>query len=205
MVEQVRPDAGQVRNHLDTKVLQMIRRPDPREHQQLRGADGAGREHYLPRTFGDECLGAHVILHRSTPVAVHQHPMDQRVGDHIQAWPAQDRGEIGVRRALAPAVNDIQVAPTEALFHAAADVPRPRVTGLPGCLQASLCDGMPPDSGSRPERAPNTAQRGIATFGMFAALEGRQQVVEPPALRTRRDPGVVAGSMPAHEVHRVDR
>jgi hypothetical protein len=72
--------------------------------------------------------------------------------------------EIGIRRALAPAVNDAQVAPTEAFFQAAADVPRNRVTGLHGCLQASLRNGMALDGGARRERATNTAQRGIATF-----------------------------------------
>ena len=182
----------------------MIRGPDPGEHQQLRGADGARGEHDLPRTFGDERLGTDVVFHAPAPVPVHQHPMYQRVGDHIQVWPTQDRGEIRIRRALAPAVNDTQVAPTKALFQAAADVVRNRVTDLPRCLQAGLRDGMPLDGGPRHERAANTAHRGIATFGMFAAFEGWQQVVEPPALRPGRDPRVVAGSMPPHEVHRVD-
>jgi hypothetical protein len=92
-------------------------------------------------------------------------------------------GETGIGRALAPAVNDIQVAPTGALFQAAADVPGNRVTGLPGRLQASRCDWMALDSGARGERATGTAQRGIATFRVFAAFAGRQQVVEPLAHR----------------------
>jgi hypothetical protein len=84
-----------------------------------------------------------------------------------------------------------------AQIQAAADVPRNRVIGLPGCLQEGLRDGMPLDGGARHERAANTAQRGIATLGMFAAFEGWQQVVESPALRTGRGPRVVAGLMPA--------
>jgi hypothetical protein len=68
MVVQVRADTGQVRNDLDTEAPQLIGRPDPGQHQQLRRTDGARGEHDLPPTVCDERLVPDAVL--DSPAAV---------------------------------------------------------------------------------------------------------------------------------------
>ena len=56
MVLQVLPDAGQVLDHRDLELPQMIGGTDARQHQDLRRIDGAARDDHLAPGAGDRLL-----------------------------------------------------------------------------------------------------------------------------------------------------
>ena len=128
--------------------------------------------------------------------------MHQGVGDHLEVLPVERRGEVGVGGALAPACRDVQIDPVEALLQAAADVDRTSETRLLGRGEAGLRHRVRVGRRADGQRAAPSAQCGIALRCVLAAPKIGQQVIKAPP---RHRPDVVAGPMPAVEVHRVDR
>ena len=54
MIGQIGPDTGTVVYHRDVVLAQVIRGPDPGQHEQLRAADGPGSQDHLG--LGPGCL-----------------------------------------------------------------------------------------------------------------------------------------------------
>ena len=64
MVLQITANPGQVMNHLDADVAKRRRRADAGQLEQLRGADGAGRQHHLATGRG---VHRPAVTPKSTP------------------------------------------------------------------------------------------------------------------------------------------
>ena len=105
VVVQVLADAGQVRDDVDAERAQVIRRPDPREQEELRRPDRPAAHDDLP---GVRALDAAVLrpLDADAPRAVEQQAPRDRAGDHLEVRVALDRTDVGRRGAVADAVLD---------------------------------------------------------------------------------------------------
>jgi xanthine dehydrogenase YagR molybdenum-binding subunit len=111
MVVQVLTDAREVCLHRDADVPQMLGRAHPRHHQQLRRPDGAGREDDLTFRVDRAFLA---VLAVDDPLAlppVDDQPASHRAGDHREVATVEDRAQIGVGGRLAPALDDVCLAP----------------------------------------------------------------------------------------------
>ncbi len=103
MLGQVLADARQVDDGRDAVLVQLLGRPDPRQHQQLGGIVGPPGQDHLALSV-DLVQGALVReLHPAGPPVLDQDPCRQRVGLQVQVGPAQRRVDIGAIGRRAPA------------------------------------------------------------------------------------------------------
>ncbi len=112
VVLQVLADTRQVADHLDALAIQVLRRTDPRQQQELGRIDGAGSDDHL--AHGGQLLGAALArdLDAGRSPGLHQHPAGQGAGDHRQVGPMGHRLQEGARRGhpLAVLLGHVPVA-----------------------------------------------------------------------------------------------
>src|SRR5262245_23187619 len=117
----------------------MLAGPDPREHQQLRRAIDATRNHDLAAAArGLQPLRrAKLDTHRA-PV-LDQESCRVRLGRDNEVLPVARGLEIGGRRAPAPAAADRALVVANALLGRAIEVV---IAGMPACTAASITASM---------------------------------------------------------------
>jgi len=101
----LQPNAdGQIVTHRNLQRRQLIRRSDPREHQQLRGIIGASRHNHF--AGGSDLLEKPVArdLDPCRSVAIEQNSRGESVSDHLEIGPSHCRVQIGDGGAAAHAV-----------------------------------------------------------------------------------------------------
>jgi hypothetical protein len=47
MIVKIRSDLGRIHDDVDSEALEMLSRPDPRDHEELRRSEGAAADDYL--------------------------------------------------------------------------------------------------------------------------------------------------------------
>ena len=104
MVVQVRTHGRHVAHHRDAHVLQMLRRPEPGQQQQLRRAVGAAGHDDLAAGAGGAAAFRRLVLDADGAVVLDQHARRMRAGAHHQVGPRPRRLQIRLRRAPAPLV-----------------------------------------------------------------------------------------------------
>ena len=132
VILQVVADARQVPPTLDPEGLEVRRRSDPRELEELRRVDRAAGQDDLAghRSMGRAAAGR--VLDADRPVALEQDPRDERPGPDGQVLAAHDRMEVRACRAQAAAAVDVPVEGPEPLLAVAVDVGRVGVARPPG-------------------------------------------------------------------------
>ena len=104
MVAEVLTHARQVLDHRHSHFLQMSRRADAGEHQNLRGGHGPGAQDHLV-AFNGECLAAALDLDAAGAGAIEQDPAHQHVAADGEVQPVAVVGDIGERGAHPHAVG----------------------------------------------------------------------------------------------------
>jgi hypothetical protein len=119
VVLEVRANAGKVCRHVDAEVAQVPTRPDAREHEQLRRADGAGgHDHLAVRGRGSE-RSVDRIFDATAGRPLEDEPANVGIGHDGQIQAAGRRGQVGVGRGLPFPVDDRVLVPRRALATAA--------------------------------------------------------------------------------------
>ena len=104
MLLQVAPDARAVVQHRDPVILEMRRRPDPAQHQQVRRIVGPARDDHLAPRADHLRRAAVVDLDPDAALALEHQLADQHPRTHVEVPPPDRRLEIGRRRADPAAV-----------------------------------------------------------------------------------------------------
>ena len=222
MVLQVLADAGQRMLHRNAVRLQQGGRPDARQLQQLRRADGAAGEQHLARGACHQrrttALRLRLDAHgaqRTVVIALEQHTRDMRTGPHLQVGPLLRRAQKGLGRipADAGALVDLEIADT--LVVAAVEVFRGRDAGLLRGLRERIED-LPRQPllldapfAAGPRTAGVETGRGMHLVGaapvVLVAQEVRHAVLPTPRIVTGElRPLVVVARLAAHVDHAVD-
>ena len=192
MVVEVGAHPGEIGEHVDPDLTQVGLRSDAGDHQQLRRADRpGGQDDLAPGLHGDR-VAAGAVLDPGAAVAAEQEAVHQRVGDQVEVGAVEDREEVGVGGALPPAVENGGTRSSRPLFETAVDVLRDRMPEFAGRIHRGHGERMGRLGIRGIEGAVLAAHGGIAALDVLGALEVGQQVVVSPALRTGRDPRVMA-------------
>ncbi len=135
MIMQVGADRWHVANHRDTHVLQMLRRPEPGQQQQLRRAISAARDDDL--TPGGGCAPAlgGGVLDTGGAAITKKNFRCMRTGADRQVGARPGRGEIRLRRAPAAAIQGGCLVVAATLLTGAVEVGVARNAGLLASLQ----------------------------------------------------------------------
>ena len=209
VVLQVLADARELVRHLDAERLQHRARPDARELQDLRRADGAGRQDHLARRL--ERAPLPVLAHDQPrhALAVEHQPLDHGVRLDRQIAPVQHGAQeaLGGVPADARLLVDVEVA--AALVVAAIEILDLGDAGFRRRVAEGVQD-LPADA--RLLDAPLAAARVQVLEGVLrerplvlVLLEVGQHVVPAPAGIAHLPPGVVVARLAAHVDHAVDR
>ena len=196
----------QVLAHLDPERLEVLRRPDAREHQQHRRLVGAGGEDHL-------ALGAQLLDPAVARRPRRRRRACRRRGSACASAPVITsrfgRSRAGCRNASAVA----QRSPSRCVSwkRPTPSWRAPLKSGLrswPACTAASIivstsgCIERLSETLSGPPTPWNASSpRSLSS----RALEVRQHLVVAPALGAARGPAVVVGAVAADVDHRVDR
>ena len=112
MVVQVGTDPGQIMRDADAICGQMRGRPDARQHQDVRRADGTGGEDYVALRHRRACHAVAPVADACGAATVQHDTLDQRAGLDAQVRPrhggAQER--LGRLEADAAPLVDVQRA-----------------------------------------------------------------------------------------------
>src|ERR1700678_266740 len=106
MIAQILADSGQIRDQWNVVPGEFGSRPDPREHQELRGVDGASTDDDLAPHPRLSLLRAHAVAYSHRAAAFDQDLASQRVGDDGEVGTSLRGAQIGRRCTGAPAAAD---------------------------------------------------------------------------------------------------
>ncbi len=206
VILQVPADAGQIVAHLDPVVLQMRRVAQPGEHQEMRRADGSGRQdHFGSRAH--HMLGTRAVAPDDPrgPLALEQ--------DVAGLCPGQDRQVLALAHRIekrdgggtAPPVPRGKLEVAHAFLRGAVVIGVERVSGLLRRGDPGIADGpLKPHVGHR-QGALFAVKRVGAALLFLGALEQRQDVVPTPARVAHLGPAVVILRLAAHVKKPVQR
>ncbi len=189
MVLQIGTDARAVHFHLDTHVLQMLRRTDAGEHQQFRRVEGRGRnDHFAVCAYRlDGTLAFNLDACRA---AIGDHDLARKAVHERNIAALQSRPQIRVCRGPAATVMDRLLHQAEALLLRAIIVICQFKPGLCARLNEGMKQGVLHWTTLHMQRPIRTAPALLTAMAMFHALEVRQYIRIGPALRTPFFPAV---------------
>ena len=104
VILKVAPDLRRLHHHTYPMAAEIIPRPDPRQHQQLRGVDRAAGEDHLPRLH--HLLAPPPVDHDAAGASVRDtHPVHHGPGHQRDVAPPERRPQMRHRRAAPPPVG----------------------------------------------------------------------------------------------------
>ncbi|PAV72392.1 hypothetical protein WR25_15959 [Diploscapter pachys] len=188
----------------DTLGFELGSRADPREHQQMRAAEGpCGQQHFLARLqVYPSSLDQR--LHASGAFALEHDAFDMGVGQHREVTALAHRFQECGGRAPAPAIADGHVVIADTLLPGTVEVFVENVS----CTQGRLDEGFGDDMAMRGAdvKLAFAAVVVVVTAMVHLALaKVGQHIVERPAFVTQRVPVVVIVVMAADVDHAIDR
>ena len=197
VVVQVLADAGQVRDDVDAERAQVIRRPDPREQEELRRPDRPAAHDDL---LGLRALDAAVLrpLDADAARAVEQQAPRDRAGDQLEVRVGLDRTDVRRRGAVPDAVLDAVLHERHAVLRRAVVVGVQRDAALLRRLGDRHVDRVRLE---RREQAHGARPAGLSPLD---ALVDRAYVLPRPAVGAEIRPRVEVLGRAAHPDHRVE-
>ena len=104
VVLQVRPDPGAVGDHRDPVLGEVRRRPDARQHQELRGVDRGGGEDHLPPRPNRLARAPAAHLDAGRPAVLDHHPLGEAAQHRdVRPWRAPGAGRRSPPTSAGPA------------------------------------------------------------------------------------------------------
>ena len=203
VVLQVPPDAGQVELDVDRQRLQVGRRPDAGELQQLRRVDHPAAEQHLPLGTGHAGLAILRIFDAGGTRALQEDASGQRPGLDRQVRPVQGGPQIGRGGAAAAPLADGHLQAAEALLPGAVVILRPAVAGLLAGLDIGAEQRILVAAELRGDRAVRSPVGAGLALPMFQLAEIGQRIGIRPFGQTILRPPVVIAAVSAHERHGV--
>ena len=177
---------------------------DAGELEQLRRADGAGREQYLAPGIDAFSFAAGNEGHAARPLAIEDDAARERIGDDGQIRAARGRREIAVHRAATQPIAAVYLQRRRALGRIGVVIGDSRVPGLHTGFDEGIGNGVPAELFDS-DRAAATAPSGVSEPAILDLLEIREQVRIAPARAAGRAPFVVLRRMAANKYKAVDR
>ena len=205
VIAQVAPDARQVPDHIDPVVPQRPRRPQSRQHEEMRRVHGARAHDHLAPGTGFETVAPALVGDAFGSVSACPHPMRQGIGLHREIVPAPRRIQVAARGAPAPPVADGGALRAEAFLPVSVAVRGTRVARLRArfderCVERAVERAEPGAQG--PPIAPVVVA--AAREGLRPLEVGQHLAVGPP-LRAHLGPMVEVERIAALVHQSVDR
>ena len=205
MILQVLADALELVANLDARLLQHLALTDPGKFEDLRAADGAGRQQHLAARLDETLLATDRVAHARGALVVERDGFDLGVRDDAQVGAPGSILEIGDRRRAAPAIADGGLVVARTLLRGAVEVVRrgdARLdTGRDERGAQRIVDVHVRDR----EGAAGAVQLAFAALLALCLLEVRQHVREGPADIAELAPHVVVARLTAYVEQPVDR
>src|SRR5690348_1435199 len=205
MVLQALADPGQVLHERDPERRQMLLRPDPRQHQELRRVDGAAAQDDLASGACFELPAAPPERDADGAAALEEDLVAERLGHDLQIAPLHRRPQIPDCGRAAPAVARCRLVVAGPVLTRAVEIVIARKAERDGRLDKSLADRVMIRHIRDAERAVGAVELVGATRLMLGAFEIGQHVVERPAGIAELAPMVEILGLPADIDHAVDR
>ena len=206
VVLEVLADAGGVDADVDAHLAQVGARADAREHEDLRAADGAGRQDHLG-VGGDRLADAAAAVgDAGGAVAVHLDALHEGLGAHGEVGAVPVGVDVGVGHRPAPALLAGDLVEADALLLGAVEV----VGGLEARGDSRVDERVAELVGVAtvldPQRPVGAVERPAEPGVALGLDEVRQDVVVAPAVGpVRVAPLVVVGPVAADVDHGVHR
>ena len=206
MVLEVRADRRARRPRRRCRSPELLGVADPRQHEQLRGADRAGREDHLPPRPGDRHRRLAAELDAADAPVGDLEPERGRRGQDRQVRAAGGRAQEGVGGAPPPAVLLRRLDEAVPFGLAVVVVGVDREAALPAGLDHQVGEAARAAQGRDVEQSADAVGRGGAGLVVLGADEVGEDVVPAPAGAAGVvAPAVVVGAVAAHVEHRVHR
>jgi len=197
--------ARQVPDDLDAGVAQLLRRPDPGQHQQPGRCDRAGAENHFAAGFGAMQPAAPSILHARAAAVLEQQPPAHAVRADGEI-PAPAHGlQIGPRCVVAAAALLVHFRVGHAFLGEAVVVVVERQSRLDGGLHEGVRERMGRAQRRGADRTRAAPVAVVSERRGFHAPEKRQHVGVTPSGAALRNPAVEIVVRAAHVQHAVDR
>ncbi len=204
VILQVAADARQSVLDGNAMALQLLRRADARQQQELRRLEGAGREDD-GAAGGDGLFGAAAAADDAGGAPARQrHPQGARAGGDLEVGPlAQVGRQIGARRAPALALLLRHLIEADALLGRTVEITVARQLQLVAGFEKGVVDRVGADEIGDIERAVAAVQRAAEALVALRALEVGEHVGERPAGGAERRPVVVVAGVAADVDHGI--
>ncbi|MNZ76473.1 hypothetical protein D3C78_949790 [compost metagenome] len=205
MILQVLADAWNVLHHRDGVLLQLCRGPHTRQHQQLRGFEGAGRHNDLARRIDALATSVTQNLDSDRCMPLEQHTLDFAPGAHGKVLALDHRlDERAICRKPA-AVTNVVLHETNTVVQCAV-----HIFGIGYALPGSRLDKVVAtlllDHRIADPQWPTCAAVIVAaTLETLHFLEVRQYIIIAPARIAKVAPAVKILLMPPNKHHAIDR
>ena len=205
MVVQVAADARHVLDHRDAVLVQVLRWPYARQHQQLRRAVDAARDDDL--AVGARRLEAvgRAVFDADGAAVLDQHAGGVRRGGDGEVLALLRLAQIGPRARPASRLADGGLVEAHAFLGPAVEVGIGRDAGLLGRFVHGLGQGRLPAMVGDFQRPADAVELVGAALLVLGALEIGQDRIVVPALAAALAPFVVVSRIAAHVDHAVDR
>jgi hypothetical protein len=204
MVLQVAPDLRRIMYHRDAVLVKMIRRPDARQHQQLRRVDRAAAEDHFtlcPDRF------AHTLaddLDALCPAALDDDPRRDRLRQQVEIAAPPPRLSESHCHAGAAAVCDVGVDPAKTLDGISVEIVDDRASRLTGSCEERIADQQIDTRLLDRHRAVGAMPLAGTAAVALGFLEVGQHLVERPSLAAALGPLLVFERVAAQVQHAVD-
>ena len=205
MIAQILADSGQIRDQRNVVPGEFGSRPDAREHQELRGVDGASGDDDLGSRPRLSLLRAHAIAYSHRAAAFDQDLASQRVGDDGEVGTSLRGAQIGRRGTGAPAAADGRLNARHPLLHRAVIVFGPGDASLGRSAHACFHQRIGKRRAGCLQRPAAAAISVAAAFPVFLFAKPRQHVGIGPAIEAGCGPSIVVARIAADIRHGIGR
>src|SRR5262249_55011846 len=195
VILQVLPDTARIEHHRDAVALQVSRRPDARQHENVRRSNGARRQDDLAAAAG---AAHHAVLapaQADRAAAVELHRLDQATELQPEVRPTQDGLEEAARGRPAPAALLAHVILRRALVVAGIELVDRGDSSLGGRLAEGVENGKLHALPLDPALAAGRVHGARPQAMILVPLEERQHVIPAPAGKAKLAPEIVVAGL----------
>src|SRR5450759_1082048 len=205
MILQIAPDLRAFGHRLYSQSIQFVRPPYPREHEQLRRCDRAGRQDHFtlrPRTMQP---AAKLVLDADGASALKENPVGQTVRKDLEIGPPGRLLQISDGRAASPAAALCDLIEPHTVLDGSVEVRIAPQTALACGVAEHRAQRIAEPQVLDRERPADAVMLACAARLVLSLAKIRQHARVVPAVGAERSPFVIVERVAARITHRVDR